>query len=311
VRATAAAGSHAGDAYGVRAIANGTAGIRYGVAGEATDSGPSQNIGIYGIASNATNNWAGYFIGRGYFSDNVGIGITNPAERLHVNGNLMASAVIAETGDFKSPGILSLRPDTDASGDDIIRFIDNTGAETARMHSNSNFGIGTNNPLSRLHVKTSGVDLMRFERSDIGQTWGFDAASADFNIKDLSAGITMLTIQNATGRVGIGTTNPQSTLAVNGKITCKEVEVTLAGWADFVFEEEYPLRSLEEVEQHVRQYKHLPDIPSEKEVRENGVEVGEMQVKLLQKIEELTLYVIELKKENYKLSERIHILESK
>jgi hypothetical protein len=95
----------------------------------------------------------------------------------------------------------------------------------------------------------------------------------------------------------------------SGKIVCKEVEVTLTGFPDFVFEESYELMSLEEVEQHIKQNKHLPDIPSEKEVLENGLGLGEMQAKLLQKIEELTLYMIELKKENEILYERLSLLE--
>lgn len=98
------------------------------------------------------------------------------------------------------------------------------------------------------------------------------------------------------GFVGIGTGNPQSLLAVNGKITAKEVEVTLSGWSDFVFNSDYKLRPLCEVEQFIKTNKHLPDVPSEKEVLENGVNLGDMSAVLLQKIEELTLYIIELNK---------------
>ena len=66
---------------------------------------------------------------------------------------------------------------------------------------------------------------------------------------------------------------------------------------------------LEEVEKHIKKNKHLPDIPSEKEILENGVGLGEMQSKLLQKIEELTLYVIDIKKENAELRQRLSLLE--
>ena len=69
------------------------------------------------------------------------------------------------------------------------------------------------------------------------------------------------------------------------------------GWSDFVFGNDYNLLTLSEVEDYIDKNGHLPDIPSEAEVEENGINIGEMQAKLLQKIEELTLYVIQLEKE--------------
>ena len=102
-----------------------------------------------------------------------------------------------------------------------------------------------------------------------------------------------------TGNVGIGlgTTLPTNKLDVLGTIRCTELIVTSA-WADFVFEEGYKLPALSEVEDFISTNKHLPGIPSEAEVKENGVSVGSISSKLLQKIEELTLYVIDIKKEN-------------
>lgn len=98
------------------------------------------------------------------------------------------------------------------------------------------------------------------------------------------------------GNIGIGTENFGSwKLAVNGKIRAKEVKVE-TGWSDFVFEDAYDLPTLEEVEEHIKTEGHLKDIPSAKEVEENGILLGEMDSKLLQKIEELTLYMIELNK---------------
>jgi hypothetical protein len=99
---------------------------------------------------------------------------------------------------------------------------------------------------------------------------------------------------SSTGNVGIGTTVPNSRLAVNGIISCKEVQVTLTGWADFVFDDGYRLKPLDEIESYIMTNRHLPGVPTTKEVTEKGVKLGEMDAILLQKIEELTLHMIDL-----------------
>ena len=95
------------------------------------------------------------------------------------------------------------------------------------------------------------------------------------------------------GAVGIGVAEPEEKLAVDGRVKAKEVVVTLEGWADHVFEAGYALRPLAEVGAYVRQHGHLPGVPSEAEVLEEGVAVGAMQAVLLEKVEELTLYLLE------------------
>nr|WP_320120074.1 hypothetical protein [uncultured Marinifilum sp.] len=119
------------------------------------------------------------------------------------------------------------------------------------------------------------------------------------------------------GHLGILTPASDYPLDVNGTIRAKEIKVE-ADWADFVFEEDYQLMPLSELEEFIEQNGHLPEIPTEKEVKEKGISVGEMNTKLLQKIEELTLYVIQLKKENQEQSEinenltnRLEALEEK
>ncbi|MDO5665850.1 MAG: hypothetical protein Q4G63_11430 [Bacteroidia bacterium] len=98
---------------------------------------------------------------------------------------------------------------------------------------------------------------------------------------------------------------------MDGLLRAKEIKVE-TGWADFVFDKDYKLPSLAEVEKHIQEKGHLQGIPTETEVKENGVNLGEMNVKLLQKVEELTLYLISqekdinmLKEENKTLKEII------
>jgi len=106
---------------------------------------------------------------------------------------------------------------------------------------------------------------------------------------------------NLDGNVGIGTINPTSKLTVAGNINSREVKVTVDAGADFVFENNYNLPSLEFVDRFIKENKHLPEIASAKEMQKNGINLSEMNIKLLQKIEELTLYMIEMKKENQEM----------
>lgn len=121
------------------------------------------------------------------------------------------------------------------------------------------------------------------------------------------------TVEN-NGSVGIGTMNPGIwKLAVNGNIRAKEIKVE-TGWSDFVFYDSYKLPTLLEVENYIKEKGHLKDIPSAKEVEENGIFLGEMDSKLLQKIEELTLYTIQQEKKILNLekeNEEVKLLNKK
>ena len=106
------------------------------------------------------------------------------------------------------------------------------------------------------------------------------------------------------GKIGINTSTPQNELDVNGTIRAKEIRVE-SDWADFVFKRGYNLPSLKEVKRHIDENGTLPGVPSEKEVKANGVNLAETDVLLLQKIEELTLYIIDLKQEIEDLKSQI------
>jgi len=112
------------------------------------------------------------------------------------------------------------------------------------------------------------------------------------------------------GNVGIGTSKPKNKLDVKGTVHAQEVKVDMDwNWPDFVFKKEYNLPTLKEVEEHIVEKGHLENIPSEEEILKNGINLGEMDSKLLQKIEELTLYIIEQNKKISVQEDKIKELE--
>lgn len=193
-------------------------------------------------------------------------------------------------------------------------------------------GIGTNAPISLFDAaknmieptisvrnlgSNGGATFRMYDQNSSGD-WKFKVVvGGGFKIRDNAYALDVIQIEsnsaanviyiNAAGNLGIGTTNPTQKLSINGNIKCKQVEVTLAGWSDFVFEEDYDLMPLNDVEAFIKQNKHLPGVPSADEVMTHGANLGEMDAILLQKIEELTLYLIELKKENAELRHIIGI----
>ena len=113
------------------------------------------------------------------------------------------------------------------------------------------------------------------------------------------------------GNVGIGTSKPREKLSVNGTIRSTEIKVEHQNWPDYIFREEYKLASLQETEKYIKEKGHLPGIPSAKEVEADGIALGSFNGKLLEKIEELTLHLIELQKENERLNNRLKRVEEK
>lgn len=116
---------------------------------------------------------------------------------------------------------------------------------------------------------------------------------------DLQEELILNSTTTFTQNVGIGTTNPDEKLTVKGKIHTQEVRVDMLGplVPDYVFADDYKLKPLQEVEEYVKSNNHLPEIPSAKEIEKNGLLLAEMNMALLKKIEELTLYMIEMKKD--------------
>jgi hypothetical protein len=180
---------------------------------------------------------------------------------------------------------------------------------TNPVWTNSNVGIGTPNPTGRqLVINNPGPDIVGLKLTTNNYNWYIDhrgdisSPANSFAIGNDSA--VLFTI-NTSGSVGIGTTNPQYKLAVNGNIGAQDVIVTNTGWSDYVFRPGYRLRPLSEVSQFIQANGHLPDIPTEAEVKEKGVSLGDMQAKLLAKVEELTLHMIQQDKENREVRENL------
>ncbi|MGD8779801.1 MAG: hypothetical protein PVH88_12670 [Ignavibacteria bacterium] len=165
-------------------------------------------------------------------------------------------------------------------------------------YNNGNVGIGTTSPRAKLEVRDldSGGDQYLFRTHNTyfnrGVKLGISGSIAAIQGSSAQDTDENFAINPSCGNVGIGTLDPQGyKLAVAGDMIAEEVVVKLEDdWPDKVFEEDYDLKPLTEVENFIKENKRLPDIPSAEEVKEEGLSIGEMQAKLLEKIEELTLY---------------------
>jgi hypothetical protein len=264
-------------------------------------------------------------------SGEVAIGKTNANDKLDVNGTVRMTGFRLTTGvhngyvlTSNSSGVGTWQPPRwkEGPGDDIYYIGDGTGL--------CNVGIGISSPQTLLHVAGYHVQdiglmelrganeaymtLRSWSGSDAGfyfydnqtKKWVVDYKNDGSRFRFYSSTINeeVMTLSNQ-GYVGIGTTDPQSKLAVNGTITTKEIEVQVGGWPDFIFEDNYKLMPLNKLEEYIKKEKSLPGIPINKEAIEEGIKLGEMQAKLLEKVEELTLYVIEQDKELTELKKEV------
>lgn len=210
---------------------------------------------------------------------------------------------------------------------DLVFVTGSTPTPRMVVKGNGNVGIGTTTPKYLLHTtaynntSTTGAllwgeyfgSLVAVPHSSSTYYAFHVASNVNADGTDATGGAKSLLYVRGDGNVGIGTTSPGTyKLAVEGTIGARKVKVTQqATWADFVFQDDYELRTLPDLEKYIQQYKHLPDIPSAKEVETNGIDLGEMNTKLLQKVEELSLYIIELNKKNIALEQRMAAMENK
>jgi hypothetical protein len=199
--------------------------------------------------------------GNSYFKGNVGIGHTSPTQKLSVSGAVSISVSSSFYENYKGALMLS-KPNGQ-----FINLVRNTSESWSigMVYNTNKFAIG-------------------------------QSKTADTQFTSPFLTIT------PEGKVGIGTVNPQYLLDVKGSFRATEIIAEpVSAFADFVFRSDYKLPSLPELNRFIRENGHLPDIPTESEVKENGLNITDMQIKLLQKVEELTLYIIQLEEKISKL----------
>jgi len=252
---------------------------------------------------------------------NVGIGTSSPLTKLHLNRSLndvnqTTDLVLSQFNGFSKisglytdayRGGISFSTNNQSSGenDSNILFI-----ERMRITASGSVGIGSTTPdgfqvnAALSNESSKGVNNIRMGTLggtprlifDYNGSAPFEMDNSGGQLRIFNPGVVRMVV-NPNGYVGIGTTSPDAMLAVAGQVHTQEVKVTTTvPGPDYVFEKDYALPSLDSIKTYIDKNKHLPEVPSAKEMEMNGVNLGEMNMLLLKKIEELTLYVIELKK---------------
>ena len=241
---------------------------------------------------------------------NLGIGVNIPAAKLDVDGKIR----------FGGNSKVSVNSYTDGTNTNIV--FNGVDYGLAMLQADRYGGTVYSATDQYIDLRGNGVAIKSF-------TTYFTEGALDLNTATniTTAGYKLFTVKNQNvmksyidkdggawfnSSVGIGTTNITDVnykLFVETGIRTRKVKVDQVSWADYVFKPEYKLRPLAEVESFIRRNNHLPEVPSEKEVKENGVDLGENQVALLKKIEELTLYLIDQNKEIKEQNKRLEQLE--
>ncbi|WP_108246740.1 tail fiber protein [Muricauda brasiliensis] len=250
------------------------------------------------ITTNVLSQWQANGSDIFYNDGKIGVGFSNPIERFEVNGNLKlqnsnGQELIFQRFSDKSPATIAGLPGefTTRQG---LTINTSLVPNAVNVLWNGNMGIGTLNPEERFDINGN-VRVNRMVKIDGHGSVGSlqimdnsDTQTLDVLLRGDEGNSYILS-----GNFGLGTTNPDARLTVKGKVHAEEVKVDLSvPGPDYVFKEGYDLMSLEEVQTYIAEHGHLPNIPSAEEMQANGIQLGEMNMKLLEKIEELVLYTI-------------------
>jgi hypothetical protein len=251
--------------------------------------------------------------------DGAGFAIQEPLtteEKVIMDLSLSTMLVRVKTQLFFMPAVftLALVAAYPVSAQNTFPNAGNVGIGT--LAPNHELVVQGNDPALQIRddVSDNSVNAARLElleraggNFNAGAFLWWDGQSNRFFIgtKESGTNTNVLVIDRGSNNVGIGTQNLDNSsfkLSVNGKIRAKEIVVE-TGWSDYVFDDAYKLMPLEKLETFIQSHRHLPDIPSASEIAENGASLGEMQSRLLQKVEELTLHLIAMKKDVAQLQE--------
>jgi hypothetical protein len=231
----------------------------------------------------------------GNITSNTGMTINDPAGTLAFKASNVDKGFVQLSGDNLRVGTYS----SNTTGKLVVRT---GGADRLFVDENGNMGFNTSVPLSKIQVLTgSDASLTSHGFLMLGAVNGSNIVMDNNEIVARSNGAaSSLIMQNDGGTVRIGSIAVPAgyKFAVNGKIICEEMRVQLTGnWPDYVFKKDYNLLPLSKLKKFIEQNNHLPNIPKASVVEQEGMEMGAMQTKLMEKVEELTLYILDLQKQ--------------
>lgn len=268
---------------------------------------------------------------------NVGIGIASPEGKLHIGSGGATNFIIGNSFTSGGSTALYMGTSASSNGYTYLQGVRSAGAAggygvLALNPNGGNLGVGTTSPIEKLHINGGNLVVdnaapFMYLRAN-GLTAGYlnasgnnigltTTASNNTGVLYLGAKGQGIVSIEPNGQFSVNTGNPGAFrvhpdgrvtvgpkaasgywFAVGGSMICEELKVQLINnWPDYVFKDDYKLRTLDDLRKYISENNHLPGIPAAAEVEKNGIDVGDMQKRLMEKVEELTLYVLQLQNE--------------